>query len=234
MKRFAGVVVLLAVLAVAPLASGQESESKFVAPEVMYASDIAYPQNSTAAGLVSLCVSLDNSAHIQSVSVMRDVTSLTSAAILAVNGWTFTPASLNGKPRASVTTVNVLFNPPDFYPGALQITPVQTGCQPQENAGFVPPEIQTAAYAPYPVNSVAAGALVLSVTVSATGRVRRISVVRPVPALIKPALAAVKKWTFKPGTVDGVPVTSNTIVAIAFRWITINSGTNRLNSAAGH
>jgi outer membrane biosynthesis protein TonB len=209
-----------------PLSMGVAAESKakgvnFVPPHAVYASDIPYPINSVASGLVELSVNLDGSGHIKDVQTIRDIPSLTAPALVAVNGWIFAPAMLDGQAEGSSLPVNVLFNPGKF---ATALVPLQ-GAAPQADSGngqeYVPPQVVSAFYAAFPVKAVLAGPVVLDVRVNRSGRVRSASAIYTTPSLRRPAISAVKKWRFTPGRFRGVPIDANVVVAFVFRSPTL-------------
>jgi len=82
---------------------------------------------------------------------------------------------------------------------------------------FAPAEIVSAADAYYPVNSVAFGTVVLQVTIGPSGKPEQVRVARDIPSLTPEALRAVKKWKFRPATLDGKPVRS--VIAVAFTFV---------------
>src|SRR6266478_14597 len=86
--RARAVAVVLVCCAIPTLA-----QTPFKAPEVISATDIPYPIQSIADGVVVLDVSLDDKGAITGSTVMRDIPSLTSAATSSIRSWKFTPAS---------------------------------------------------------------------------------------------------------------------------------------------
>src|SRR5215831_1635999 len=88
---------LLVTVGLVASAWGQGSAMKFVPPDVVTAGDIAYPPNTTATGMVSLVVGVDESGHAAQVQVLQDVPPLTAAAQAGVGQWAFQAAHANGK-----------------------------------------------------------------------------------------------------------------------------------------
>lgn len=188
--------------------------------EVSSAADTRYPVGSIADGVVVLDVALTQRGQISGIDAVRDVASLTSAATSSVESWKFKPASQDGLVQASAMTVAFVFRPPvnmwkppSFAPAISSpgsITPAYT-----------PAGIVSVGYAEHPVNSVAAGAVVVEVTVDDNGKVERMKVIRSMRGFTQSALRAAKQWQFQPATVKDKPVVSN--VAIAFVFATPNS-----------
>jgi outer membrane biosynthesis protein TonB len=70
--------------------------------------------------------------------------------------------------------------------------------------------------APYPVNSVAEGVVILELKILADGAIEQINTVRDIPPLTRAARTAVAAWKFSPAVRDGRPVEGTSIVAISF------------------
>jgi Gram-negative bacterial TonB protein C-terminal len=81
---------------------------------------------------------------------------------------------------------------------------------------FVPPDVTTASDTPYPVNVVGAGLVTLSVNLDAAGHVQDIQVLRDNPPQTQSTIAAVKTWTFTPGSLNHSPAPTNLIVDAVF------------------
>lgn len=89
---------------------------KFVPPQILRTVDAAYPIKSVAFGTVVVEVHVAASGEIADVRVVRDIPSLTEQAVKAVKEWKFQPASLGGKPVASIVPVAFTFVRPDLVP----------------------------------------------------------------------------------------------------------------------
>src|SRR5580704_362155 len=85
--------------------------SHFVSPDITAASDVPYPIDNVASGLVSIAVSLTAGGQVQNVQVVRDIPGLTAVVTNAVNTWTFSPGKLDGTAVPSTINVQVVFNP---------------------------------------------------------------------------------------------------------------------------
>ena len=196
--------------------------SHLVPPNVTSVVDIPYPINSVGAGLVSLAANLSPSGRLQSAQVLRDIPGLTSQAVAAVDQWSFSPARTESGPVPSILNIAIVFNPGNPQQQSLQFAPalpIQTPNPP----GYAPPEVSTGVWASYPVNSIGAGAVVLSVSIDAHGSIKKVDVIRGVPSLTGPAIAALKKWTITPATYQGQAIKSRIVVAFVFRTPTITT-----------
>jgi TonB family protein len=66
---------------------------------------------------------------------------------------------------------------------------------------------------------VSGGMVVASVRVGPDGRPRAVTVLTPYPALTQPVVAAIRQWTFAPGTRDGDPIEATTVVAVQVKLV---------------
>src|ERR1700684_3870800 len=156
MKNILTTALLAAVLTTFPTTpaatSAQTKSVKFTAADIASATDIPFPPNSIAVGVVTLSLSLDASGKIQNVEVQRDIPSLTSVLQSAVQTWTFTPATYKGNPIPSTLSVNAVFQPNQLTTapnGGMALAPPQA---PPTVDRYVPPQITAASFAAYPAN----------------------------------------------------------------------------------
>jgi outer membrane biosynthesis protein TonB len=211
--------LLLAGFAVGPAsANPSKHPPRFVPPDILTAGDVPYPINSIAAGVVTLAVNLSSAGHVTGVQTVRDLPGVTSLATGAVQTWTYSPATLNGKPVASTLIVNVVFCsgflPSDNIPLA---PPAQFQPASPSAAAFAPPQLVSATFAPYPPNSIGVGAVVLDVTIDSTGNVAGVATIRDVPSLTASALGALRNWSFSQATFKDNAIASHMVVAFVFR-----------------
>jgi len=209
---------VLAMVAASPAVPAQAKHPKFVAAELATASDIVYPINSGAAGVVVVAVNLDATGAIKATETLRDIPSLTSPVLLAISKWTFKPATLDGRGIDSTIVVSITFNPSDYRLTGSDTPALGKELEvlsPDAN-GFLPPKTTSASWAEYPINSVSQGAVVLDVHVNHAGRVSRVTSVWG-PFLKKTSTEAAAKWTFDPATLSGVPVGANVVIGYVYR-----------------
>ena len=211
--------ILLVCLILGPTRSAPHKIPQFTSPDIASAGAIQYPVNTLAAGAVSLLLSLDSSAQIRNVQVLRDFPPLTSSVQNAVQSWTLTPAILNGHPVSSEISVTVIFNIFNPAGGAayqsLVLAPPQS--IPPDASQFTPPQINMASFANYPADSVSQGTVVLDVTLSKAGAPTKIRVVRGIPTLTEQAVIAVKNWGFNAATIQGQLTRSQMVIAFVFQ-----------------
>src|SRR5580698_11602902 len=190
----------------------------FVPPDVIYASDIPYAAATAAAGVVTLAVNLDEGANIVNVQVLRDIPALTSPALVAVRGWTYAPASLDGQHVRSSLLVNVVFDPAYLQLKNVPLAPAEVFQTPDAKATpFSPPQLLAATYSPYPSDATVEGAVVLDAYLSGGGGIGKVTVIRAVPLLTAAALGALKSWKFAAAVYGSAPVAAKVVVAMVFR-----------------
>ncbi|MGH9678363.1 MAG: energy transducer TonB, partial [Candidatus Acidiferrales bacterium] len=76
-------------------------EAGFQPVELISASDVQYPMQTTAEGVVVFNVTLDEQGHITGMDRLTGVSPLTDAAQSSLRAWKFKPADWNGEGRAS-------------------------------------------------------------------------------------------------------------------------------------
>jgi protein TonB len=118
MKRVWRALVLFFFAAGLSLAQRPEplKEPRFEPAEVTFAVEAPYPPNSVAAGTVVFEVTLSASGEIENIRRVREVASLTDVAERALKQWRFRPATLDGKPVRSKTSVAFTFTRPVVAP----------------------------------------------------------------------------------------------------------------------
>jgi TonB family protein len=209
---------ILACFAFGAGATVQANTHKTGPPDVASATDIAYPVNTTATGMVALLLTVDVSGSVQSTSVLQDTPPLTPAAQAAIQKWKFTAGGFHGKAATTLLPVYIVFNP--YNPagtapvgGGLQAPPAM----PPHGSSEVPPQIRLASYAMYPPNTLATGTVVLSVNVNKSGHATNIRVVHGVHPLRDAATDVVKQWGFQPATSGGETVAGRICIAFVFQ-----------------
>jgi TonB family protein len=92
----------------------------------------------------------------------------------------------------------------------------------QTQSKYEPPAVLSTAEALYPLNSVASGTVVLEVELDKNGSIDSVRVLRDIPSLTAPAVAAVKKWKFSAAKLDGEGIASR--IPVAFAFVPPNTG----------
>jgi outer membrane biosynthesis protein TonB len=209
-------VLLLVCAGFAAIGNIVSAGSHFVPPDVTTASDIPYPFDNIASGLVSLGVTVSETGQVENVQMVRGISGLAAGAISAVNSWTFSPGKLDGVAVPSIISVQVIFNPGTLQSQNLPL-PELTLTAPPVPSGYQPPQMAQAFYAVYPPNSVATGTVVLDLVINKFSQVKQVTPIRSVPSLTEAAIAAVKTWTVNPATMNEKKLSANVIAAFVFR-----------------
>ena len=85
----------------------------YLPAQISAASYASYPPNSVATGAVVLDVIVGESDQIRRVSTIRDIPSLTSQAIAAVDSWSFSSGTFQGKAINSDLIIAFVFRSPN-------------------------------------------------------------------------------------------------------------------------
>jgi hypothetical protein len=197
--------------------AGQTHERKNGLADVLKATEIIYPVNTTTTGMVAFLVTLDADGVVKNSQIMQDIQPLTAAAQEGMKNWIFKAGTFHGKPAVSPLPVYIVFNPynpPGTAPvGALSIP------RPFSPKGWelFPPQVRMASYAIHPANSPAAGTVVLSVHIDKSGHASDIRGVHGVHPLVEAAVEEVKQWGFRPSRSGDQPVEGRICIAFVFQ-----------------
>jgi len=190
----------------------------FIPPDILTATDIPYPATTVAAGVVTLAVNLDGTGQITNVQTLRDIPTVTTQATIALQNWTYAPATLNGRHVPSTLIVNVVFDPAFLENNNIPLGPPESFQPTNPKATpYTPPQLFTATFPPYPANGRGSGAVVLDVAVNSQGKIAHVATVRDVPTLTAAAAAALQNWSFSAAIYGNTPLASKVVVAMVFR-----------------
>jgi TonB family protein len=193
------------------------AQAPFKPPQVITASDILFPIQSIADGIVVVDASIDAKGAVTGATVVRDVPSLTSPATSAIRNWKFSPATELGMPEPSTMRIAVAFRPRSYFAADPSFTAVDSAVGPNHvDQSYVSPGIVSVTYPEYPINAAAPGTVVIQVTVGKSSAIQHLKVVGDLPPFTQFALSATNKWRFQAATLDGRPVASTLIVAFVF------------------
>ena len=220
--RGAFLLTLFAGLAIGEASSVGAKEHRFIPPDVTSAGDIPYPIDMQVYGMVTLTVNLNASGQIQNIQVLRDIPPLTDAVQAAVNEWMFRPGTLDGVAVSASLNVSVVFNPGNAAGQKLQVPAVNVTTPPNP-PGYFPPEIASASYAGYPMDSVGTGAVVLDVLVDKSNDIKKVVPLHSEQSLNFQAVSAVKSWTINSAKLDWKAIPSDVVIAFVFRSPTIGA-----------
>jgi protein TonB len=91
--------------------------------------------------------------------------------------------------------------------------------RPEDAPRFEAAEVLSTVEPGYPPNSIAAGTVVLQVSLDKWGEIEAVKVLKDIKSLTREAERALRKWKFKPAQLDGKPVKSTLVAAFTFRTI---------------
>ncbi len=172
-------------------------------PRLLEVSPVTTPQGGP--DVIRMRLSLDATGAITKMIHESEVNGKTLKAIReALPGWRFAPARQNGQPVPAEIVVPVLCLPPWMDKSAVIVPPRAT--------------YQVAPVYPFAMRRFGLrGTVVVDFQVDANGRVQNAVIAQSNnPAFDEPALEAVRKWKFQPGTRNGQPVKLAERVPIIF------------------
>lgn len=192
------------------------SSEVFLKPaEVASVENVSYPTNTTVGGVVVLDLSLTEKAQLTEAGALLDIPALTSPAASAVQTWKFRPASTADMAVPSAMTVAFVYRPPVSIWNPPPFSAALPNPASSTNA-VLPAGILSVAYADYPPNSVASGAVIVQVALDASGKIEDTKILRRIADLDRLVLAAVKDWKFQAAQFQGESVKSNVVIVFVF------------------
>jgi TonB family protein len=81
---------------------------------------------------------------------------------------------------------------------------------------YVPPDVLSASNIPYPVNTLAAGAVSLLLSLDGNAQIQNTQALRDIPPLTNSVQDAVQLWTFRPAILKGNPASSEISLTVIF------------------
>jgi len=188
------------------------------------AADVQFPFQTTADGVVIFKVSLDSGGAMGKITVLQDVPPFTAAAEQSLRNWKFAAALQDSSPEDSEMLVAFVFRHAVYIAKEPPFTPIFPAKESGEaRRAFIPSGILSMAYAGYPANTIAMGAVVVQATVRPDGAAGAVSVVRDLEGGFAPlAIKAAKQWRFQAALRDGRPVPSKVAIAFVFSSRSLN------------
>jgi TonB family protein len=188
----------------------------FVKPaEVASVENAEYPPSTTAGGVVVLDLSLTEKGQLTETGALHDIPALTAAAAAAVQTWKFKPASATDMSIPSAMTVAFVYRPPVSIWNPPPFSAALPNPSSSTNAA-IPAGVLSVAYADYPPDSVASGAVIVQVALDTSGKIDDMKILRGMGDLNRFALAAAKDWKFQAAQFQGEAVKSNVVIAFVF------------------
>jgi TonB family protein len=211
-----------------------------VAPRVIASVDADYTPEARQhmlQGTVTSLVRVGVDGSVQSICTLNSLADgMDQQAVNALRKWKFQPASYNDQPVSVEIAVETQFHLAPEDSGLMATSKDMNQSRNskgadvidqqeliQEGPGVTPPQ---ATYSPEAIyteearRASLAGDVVLNVTVTETGAVAAVTVVKGLgKGLDENAIEAVKKWKFKPGMKDGKPVRTQVAVEVSFHHL---------------
>ena len=166
------------------------------------------PLNTPFGGVVVLNVAIDSAGTVRNISTVAGTSPFLKPSVDSVRRWKVT--SVDSSKKFVVSAV-FLYRPRQIFssgPGTYlpQVPP----------ASNQPPLPEFISDAPYPVNSIAEGVVILELKIGANGQIEQIRTVHDVPSLTDAARQAVAAWKFSSARTGGKAVEGISIAVISF------------------
>ncbi|MGB2906682.1 MAG: energy transducer TonB [Candidatus Aminicenantaceae bacterium] len=182
-------------------------------PKLIKRVDPIYPEEariSKTEGTVILNIRTDVTGQVERVLVLRGVdAALDKAAADAVKQWKYEPFVQNGEPKPVVFSVTVRFRSKESILKSIEV-----------GGEIAPPVVVKRVDPVYPEEARKdgiQGSVILYVTTDEEGRVKKVEVLKSIPALDKAAVDAVRQWVYEPYLKDGVPKPVSFAITVQFR-----------------
>jgi TonB family protein len=168
------------------------------------------PVQAVAGGEVFVEATVTAAGRVGQLSTLRSTPPFTQYVLDAVRDWQFQPAeqmipTVPGDPTSmaartveSKVVIACIFRPPTLNAPTVGDPPKDV--QPATDDVAVPSSTVTPLYPP---RALADGTVVVQVAVDVNGRVVNATIVRSAPGFDESALAAARKWTFRPARIHG-------------------------------
>jgi TonB family protein len=101
-----------------------------------------------------------------------------------------------------------------IFLASLLVAPLHS--RPPKTPQYLPPDISTASNIAYPVNTLAAGAVSLLLSLDSNAHIQNVMILRDFQPLTSSVQNAVQNWTFIPASLNGQPVSSNLSLSVIF------------------
>ena len=164
-------------------------------------------------GTIAVEAVIDTNGRITEARVIHGAHDLLDkAALEAVKQWTYEPMEIEGKPVRSVMTVVCRFSLDENHP-SVSVMSAEIGQEKEKPpiralGDIKPPRLIKTVKPVYPQEAKdegIEGVVIVEAETDIYGRVKRVKVLRSIPALDHAAIDAVKQWVYEPMIVNGEP-----------------------------
>ncbi len=210
-------IVLLSLIAFSqpPLARAAQQDDTFDPVEALTVSPVTASDLSVADGTVVLRVFVSKDGTVHDINVEHALASVTKSTVDSVRAWTFKPATMRGRPIASVITVVGVFNNECVFTPAPK-SPISHPGEPSDVAsGFQPADVLFANLPICPLGGgpILSASIVIEAGIGAAGTLKSMHVLRDTAPFTAPAAQSLKDWKFTPARLNGTAIESKVILA---------------------
>ena len=196
------------------LEQGEGETKGFSPPSPLSLVAAPYPQQALFGNEVFFDAQVNTKGRITDVRVVRGQSPFLEEVLSAVQTWTFLPARKDGQPVEA--RIGIVFQFPQPYLPKLTSRAHEYKLSEAGSQDFAALPVYTIE-PEYPPDSIGEGSVILHEIVDQEAHVTSIHVLRDLPSLTAPTVAAVKHWRFMPGRREGENVESGVITVVTFR-----------------
>jgi hypothetical protein len=173
-----------------------------------------YPPQALFGGEVVLDALIDADGKLADVAVVQGAAPFLQPVLDAVHTWSFLPARLDG--HAVEARLGIVFQFPQSF-----LPPLTT-----QDRKYEEPSGDSADHSALPVStvepnyppaSIAEGSVILYDLVDKDGEITSTDVLRDLPSLTDPTVAASHEWHFVPAELSGRETSSGVVIVVTFR-----------------
>ena len=197
-----------------PQAAPAQAAAGFTPPSPLSMVATPYPPQALFGGEVVLDARIGTAGELADLRVVQGQPPFLQPVVDAVRTWSFSPARLDGRDVEGRLTIVFQFPQSFLPPLTKQDRQYQ---QPSANAGDHS-ALPVATLEPnYPPTSIAEGTVILYDVVNKDGEVVSTDVLRDLPSLTEPTIAAAQQWHFEPAEQSGRESVSAAVIVVTFR-----------------
>jgi TonB family protein len=201
-------------------AAGAQAAGPWTPPRFESGALPATPVEAVGGGEVLIECAVGTDGRPSDLKVLRTTPPFTAAALTAIGSWRFHPAEAvvrgrDGRERPASVASRILVA---YFSHPPTLTGPTLG-EPPRDVAVASPEVAfpaATALADYPPRALDAASVLVELDVDASGEVADAVIRRSVPGFDQTALAAARRWHFRPARIDGSP--EATRVYVVFSW----------------
>ena len=195
-------------------ASPAQEAAGFTPPAPLSMVATPYPPQALFGGEVVLDARIDADGKLADLTVVQGAAPFLQPVLDAVHTWSFLPAHLDG--HAVEARLGIVFQFPQSF-----LPPLTTQDRKYEEPSGDSPDhsaLPVATVEPnYPPTSIAEGSVILYDVINKAGEIASTDVLRDIPSLTDPTVAASHEWHFAPAEQSGRESESAVVIVVTFR-----------------